>query len=376
VTAQLISVADGFHLYSEKFDRELEDIFAIQDELSLAILNAVKIRLFGAEKAAVLKRYTDNVEAYQLYLNARFHYNKYTPDAFMKAIEYLKEAIRIEPGYAIAYSSLSYCYLTLWYFNWMPAEHCLPQGLKAAQQSIQLDNQIAESHLSQGRVKLHYELKISEASIEYKRSLAINPNSAECHVQLGMCAALLGNYAEAKEHAEKAAGLDPFSLMNMWFISVIYWAAMDYKNVFAYAKRLVDMEPRFHAGHNMLGAYYLAEKRYDDAIIESELSVTINADMMSLQTLAHVYGAAGNKMKAGEVIERMKKIEGSETAGNAYLGIAYAALGELDTAFEYFDKAIDRHEGLVLWVKSSVMLIPGIMQDSRAKTLFKRLGMP
>lgn len=374
VTAQLISVADGFHLYSEKFDRELEDIFAIQDELSLAILNAVKIRLFGAEKAAVLKRYTENVEAYQLYLKARFHYNKYTPDAFLKAIDYLNEAISMEPHYAIAYSSLSYCYLTLWYFNWMPAEHCLPQGLNAAQQSIQLDNQIAESHLCQGRVKLHYEIKIREASIEYKKSLAINPNSAECHVQLGMCAAFLGNYAEAKEHAEKAASLDPFSLMNMFFISAIYWAAMDYKNALAYGKRMVDMEPRFYGGHHMLGACYLAEKRYDESIIEFELAVTINPDMISLQTFAHVYAAAGNKMKAWEVIERMKKIEGSETAGNSFLGIAYAALGELDTAFEYFNKAIDRHEGHVLWVKASVTLIPGFMQDSRANRLFERLG--
>ncbi|MBL7861824.1 MAG: hypothetical protein JNJ65_11735 [Cyclobacteriaceae bacterium] len=374
VTAQLISVADGFHLYSEKFDRELEDVFAIQDELSLAILNAVKIRLFGAEKAAVLKRSTDNVEAYQLYLNARFHYNKYTPDAILKAIDYLNEAISMEPHYAIAYSSLSYCYLTLWYFNWMPAEQCLPQGLNAAQQSIQLDNEIAESHLCQGRVKLHYEIKIREASIEYKKSLAINPNSAECHVQLGMCAAFLGNYAEANEHAEKAAGLDPFSLMNMWFICAIYWATMDYKNVFAYGKRMVDMEPRFFAGHNMLGNYYLTEKRYDEAIIELELSVTINPDIISLQGLAHAFAKAGHKVKAREVIERMKKIEGSESAGNSFLGIAYAALGELDTAFEYFNKAMDNNEGYLLWVKPSVILIPGFMQDSRATSLFERLG--
>ncbi len=374
VTAQLISVVDGFHLYSEKFDREMEDIFAIQDELSLAILNAVKIKLFGAEKEAVLKRYTDNVEAYQLYLQARFYYNKYTPDDFMKAIDYLHAAIRIEPGYAIAYSSLSYCYLTLWYFNWMPAEHCLPQGLKAAQQSIQLDNEIAESHLCHGRVKLHYEMKIREASIEYKKSLAINPNSAEWHVQLGMCAAFLGNYAEANEHAEKADSLDPFSLMNMWFISGIYWATMDYKNVLAYGKRMVDMEPRFYAGHHMLGSYYIAEKRYDEAIIELELNVTINPDMISLQGLAHAYAKAGHKVKAREVIERMKKNEGSETAGNSFLGIAYAALGEFDTAFEYFDKAMDRHEGYLLWVKPSVILMPEFMQDSRATRLFERLG--
>ncbi|MBL0025635.1 MAG: hypothetical protein IPO98_11865 [Saprospiraceae bacterium] len=106
VTAQLISVADGFHLYSDKFDRELDDIFAIQDEISLAILNAVKIKLFGIEKEAVLKRYTDNFEAHQLYLQGRYYYNMYNPQAIQQAIFYLEEAIKIDPGYAIAYSRL------------------------------------------------------------------------------------------------------------------------------------------------------------------------------------------------------------------------------------------------------------------------------
>jgi len=376
VTAQLISVSDGFHLYSEKFDRELDDIFAIQDEISLAILNAVKIKLIGKEEKAVLKRYTDNIEAYQLYLKAKYYYNKYTPDAFLQAIDYLNSAIEIEPDYAIAYSSLSYCYLTLWYFNWMPEEQSLPQALKAAQQAIQLDNQIAESHLSQGRVKLHYELNIKDALIDYKKALAINPNSAECHIQLGMCYAFFGNYTEAHHHAEKADSLDPFSLMNMWFISAIYWAAVDDKNLLAYSKRMIEMEPYFSAGQRMLAVYYLLQKRYDEAITKCEIAITINPDLIELQTLASVYGISGDKVKGREVIERMKEIKSSETSGNAFLGIAYASIGELDTAFEYFDKAFDCHEGFLLWVKPFGRLIPGFMEDPRAKSLFKRLGVP
>jgi adenylate cyclase len=376
VTAQLISVADGFHLYSDKFDRELDDIFAIQDEISLAILNAVKIKLIGQEEKAVLKRYTDNIEAYQLYLKAKYYYNKYTPDAFLQAIDYLNSAIEIEPDYALAYSSLSYCYITLWYWKWMPEEQSLPQALKAAQQAIQLDNQIAESHLSQGRVKLHYELNIREALIDYKKSLAINPNSAECHVQLGICYAFLGNYAEAHHHAEKADSLDPFSLMNMWFIGGIYWSFRDNKNQLAYGKRMVDMEPYFFGGHSMIAGYYLSEMRYEEAIIEYEMATKLNPDIFCLQALAYAYGFAGDKVKAREVIERMKKIEGSETSGNVYFGLAYMSIGEFDTAFEYFDKAFDCHEGYLLWVKPLGRLIPGFMEDSRAKALFKRLGVP
>lgn len=376
ITAQLIKVSDGFHLYSEKFDRELEDIFAIQDEISLAILNAIKIKLFGAEKDAVFKRYTDNFEAYQLYLQGRYYYNKYTPDAFIKAIEYLDAAIKIDREYAIAYSGLSYCYLTLWFFNWMPAEKCLPLGLAAAQQSLSMDAEIAESHLAIGRVLLHYEMKISEAAVEYKKSLAINPNSAECNMQLAICAVHLGNSAEAREHASIADSLDPFSLMNLWFIGAVYWAAGDLEKLFAYGKRLVDLEPYFFAGHIWLGTFYRETGRMEEAITEFELGVTLSTDILTLVNLAHAYGIAGEKMKAKAVIEKMKKIEGAEIAGNSYLGISHASIGELDTAFTYFDKAMDGHEGYMLWVKYFFRDVPEFMEDPRAKALFKRLGVP
>jgi serine/threonine-protein kinase len=375
ITAQLIHVADGFHLYSEKFDRELEDIFAIQDELSLAILNAIKIKLLGVDKEALLKKYTENIEAYQLYLKARFYYNKYTPDATLKAIEYLKEAIKIDPEYAIAYSSLSFCYMTLWYWNWLPAGKSLPQSFVAtAQQSLRMDDEIAESHLAVGRVLLHYEKKIVEAAVEYKKSLAINPNSAECHVQLGFCAVLLGQYAEANKHATIADSLDPFSLMNLYFISYIYWCADDHEKALSYGNRLVDMEPHFFGGHLALGLVYMATGRFDEAMAKLELSATMNPDMLTLNSLAAAYGVLGEKIKAKAIIEKMEEIEGIQIAGNNFLGMAHASIGELDTAFTYFEKAMDGREGNMIWVKISLRHNVEFMKDPRARRLFEQLG--
>jgi TolB-like protein/class 3 adenylate cyclase/Tfp pilus assembly protein PilF len=377
ITAQLIDVTDGTHLYSEKFDRVMEDIFAIQDEISLAILNAVKIKLFGANREAVLKRYTDNIEAYQLYLHARFYYNQYTPDAFIKAIEYLNAAIKTDPEYAIAYSSLSYCYLTLWFWNWLPADQCLPQGLAAAQQSLRMDSEIAESHLALGRVFLHYEMNIAEAAIEYKKSIAINPNSAECHAQLGMCASLLGNFEEAKEHANLAENLDPFSLMNLFFIAVPYWAAEDFEKLLVVGKRLVDLAPNFFAGHMWMGIAYQYLYNYEDAIAELELSVQLSPDMLlCLQSLGILYAFSGDTIKARAVIDRMKQIEGVDIVGNNFLGSMYASLGEFDTAFQYYEKAMANHEGNMLWVMGSLKPMPEFNADPRAKALSKKLGLP
>lgn len=374
VTAQLIRVADGFHLWSEKFDRELKDIFTIQDEISLAILKAIKVELIGEEEDAVLKRYTDNVEAYQLYLQGRFYYNKYNPEAFYKAIEYFKEAIAIDSNYAIAYSGLAFCYMNLTSSNWSPPDKSLPLAIEAANKALELDDEIAESHLNVGRIKLHFEYKIHEAEIEFGKAIAINPNSAEVHVQLGYCAALLGSTKQAIEHALKAQSLDPFSLLNLVYIGSIYWTVRDPEKVLAIGKRLMDMEPNFPAGHTYIGVYNQLLKRYGEAIPEFEMAVKLNPDLSNLGDLCVIYGVMGEKMKAREIIEKMRKIDGADIGGNTQLGRVYGGIGEWDTAFQYFDKAVENHESRVLWIKSDFQDLQMDMKDPRALRLLDKIG--
>jgi len=374
VTAQLIKVADGFHLYSEKFDRELEDIFAIQDEISLSILNAVKIKLLGAEKEAVLKKYTDNVEAYQLYLQGVFYYNKYSPDGFMKAIEYFEAAIVIDPNYAIAYSGMAFCSMNLFHFNWSPQENLAPKAIQAAKKALELDDKIAESHLNIGRIKLHFEFKPKESETIYKKALAINPNSAEIHVQLGFCAAILGNNKEALDYAKKAESLDPFSLLNLYYICTIYWAVDETEKLLAMGNRIVDMEPNFPGGHFCLGSAYGFKKRYEEAIHELEFAVKLHPDLFNLFGLGFTYGQMGEKMKALEIIEKMKKTEGADIAGNTCLGHVYVGIREWDTAFAYYDKAVENQDTLVNWAIFTLRNCNMDMKDPRVLRLLRKIG--
>jgi serine/threonine-protein kinase len=375
ITAQLIKASDGFHLYSEKFDRELEDVFAIQDEIALAILNAIKIKLFGPAKDAVLKKYTDNVEAYQLYLKALFYYNKYTPDAFMKAIDYFNQAISLDPNYAIAYSGLSYCYLTSWQWNWLPAEKTIPMALEAAHRSQVLDSEIAESHLAIGRMKLHYELHIPEALVEYKIANEINPNNAECLQQYSMCEVLLGNTKVAMELAHKAQSLDPFSLMNIVFANVSFWAAGNIEKTLENGKRLIELEPNFFFGNLWVGLAYMQLRKYKEALIEFKMAAQLNPGIYTLSNVGMAHAMLGEKSKALEVIEEMKKFESVEIGGNNYLGSVYVSLGDFETAFQYYDRAIENHEGHILWVKYLFRKMPEFLEDPRAKKLFEKLGL-
>ena len=375
ITAQLIKVTDDYHLWSEKFDRVPEDIFKIQDEISLAILDAIKINLFGAEKEAVLKKYTDDVEAYELYLKGRYYYNKLYPDAIKKAIEYFEAAIKIEPGYAIAFAGMSFCYNNLWAFDYLPPEQCLPQMIQAAQQALQLDNEIAESHLDMGRIKLWYEWNFTEATIEFRKAIGINPNNAECHVQLAFCAVFLDHYSEYIEHLKTAYSLDPFSFLNIYFIGAIYWMAGNFEKVLEFGRRSIELEPNFFGGHQDVGLALMGLNRCEEAITEFELAVLLNYSILTLHTQGWAYGMKGDKDKAMEVLEKMKKLEGDQTGGNVFFGIVYAAAGEFDNAFQYFDKAIKGHEGHMLFLKYWFRGFSEFKQDPRTKPLFEKIGL-
>lgn len=377
ITAQLIKVADGFHLWSEKFDRELEDIFDIQDEISLAILNAVKIKLFGAEKNAVLKRSTDNPEAFELYLQGRFYFNKWSgASGFNKAIEFYRAAIAIEPEYALAYTGLASCYLNLWFFSHIPPEQSLPELTRSALLSLELDDELAESHLAVARMKMYCDWDLTGAEISYLKALEINPKIAELHEQYAYCLGLSGDYTSAIKYATSAIGLDPFSLMNNFHLGSIYWMAGEHEKGIEQGKKLIELESRFWGGHCVVGANLMALKRFSEAMPELELAVKRNYSVFNLYYWGVGLALTGEKEKAREVLEKMEILRSTHSMGNFEIGFVYAALGESDTAFSYFEKAVSNHEGNVLFFKYNIKYHTQLEHDPRTKRLMQKIGLP
>jgi len=370
ITAQLIKVEDGFHLYSEKFDRELEDIFDIQDEVSMAILNAVKIKLLSSEKNAVLKKYTDNVEAYQLYLQGRFYYNKFTQDAVMKAIEYFDRSIAMDPNYAIAFSGKAYCYMLLNFFG-QPSENTISQALKAAQKSLDLDGEIAQSHLAVGRLKFHVDWNFKQAEAHFMKALSMEPNNAECHVQLAMLSTVLSNKEKAMNHMQIAVSLDPFSLMNLYMATIAPGMFGEMQTVLENGKRMIDLDSTFYGGHFWVGFSQIQLGRSQEGFVSLQLAVQLENDPITLSFLGSVYGFMGDKLKAQEVIKQLESMP-----ANGYIGDVYASIGELDNAFLFYNKAVEMHEGNMLWKKYSLLNIPEFQNDPRTRSLLKRIGLP
>ena len=349
ITAQLIKVADGYHLYSEKFDRELEDIFDIQDEIALAILNAIKIKLLEAEKRNLLKRYTDNPEAYQIYLQGRFHMNQFSgPDALKNGIRYYGEAIKIEPAYALAYAGIASSYLNLWLFNYLPPEQSLLQLKQAVQRAMELDNEIAESHYALANLKFWYEWDFKDALSLYQKAIEINPNMAEAHVWYAHCLNAIGQHTKGFEHAAIAYNLDPFSLINNFYVGWAYLHAGHHEKALELGKRMIELEPAFYSGHTIAGTALLIQKKYEEAQTELEIAAKLNYSFLTLEQIGVLYGMMGNEAKAREILKEMEVLGKTQPLSNYDKGFVHIFIGEYGLAAMHFEKGIELRQGLMI----------------------------
>ena len=373
ITAQLIEVANGYHLYSEKFDRELADVFAIQDEIAEAILNAVKVRLLKKAELAIHKNYSKNVEAYQFYLKGRYHFNRYE---WPLAIEAYRLAIGIDSEYAIAYAHLAICHHDLAFFNVDP-ERNISIAQEAADKALALDDESSDCQYAIGRLKMWHHWDFYSALEHLEKAVQINPNNADALTQLGRLYIKLKKAEQGITCLQKADELNPFSVVSLFYISAGYFDLGDYDMVHEYARRLISLDPNFPFGHAVMGVHYFYSNQLEKAVAAMELAVKMNGGLFALGHLANAYGTLGEIDKAKKVLETMHHITQGQKIGNAYFAVAHAGMGEWDQAFEYIELALQQHEGYCLELpRDFKWLYPEMLQDSRYLALVEKIGLP
>ena len=216
ITVQLIDASDGYHIWSERYDREMRDIFDVQDEITIAVVNALKLKLLGTDRSALLKKATANSEAFELYLRARAFWNKRTRDGFEKAIRHLEEAIELDSNYVLAYVGLADCYSFMAYFEWFAPAEMAPKAKAAVEKALELDPGLAECHTAMATFKLFFEFDFEAAEREYLAAIKISPNFPQAHYLYCSTLAAIGRLDEAIKEGEIAVGIDPLSpLANM-----------------------------------------------------------------------------------------------------------------------------------------------------------------
>ncbi|MFC2166282.1 protein kinase, partial [Acidobacteriota bacterium] len=385
ITAQLINVADGSHIWSERYDREMEDVFAIQDEISLAIVDKLKMKLVGQEKAAISKQPTDDLEAYNLYLKGRFFKNKFTDDGLTKAIDLFEKAVKKDPNFALANAELAETYF--WHatgFGVYSQKDYLPRAKDAALRAVELDPYLAESHTSLAWVATWYDWDRTRAERGFRRAIELNPNYAPAHFYYALYLALLEQkFDEAFIELNKAIDIDPFNMLFPTVEGYIYYSAGHEYSIDLLIEKtqmVLSLDPHYAAAHHMLADAYLftsineGKDLYDKAIEEYKEAIRLGGRCTNhLGELAVAYAASGQTGKAKEILKELEKRVELNQCESFWVAFIYSQMGQLDKAFECLERAYEEHESSLIWVIQ--LQIDIIRNDPRFSVLLNKMGL-
>jgi len=380
ITAQLINTADGYHIWSEVYDRKLEDIFEVQDEIARIITNKLREKLTNeGSKESLVKPPTENLVAYNLYLKGLFYWNKWTPEDRKKAINLFEEAIEKEPNFALPYSGLANCYSILGSTGQMDVKIAYPNAKKAALKALELDNNLMEAYLSLATVKLYYDSDDAAANELIQKALNLNPGAAVAHQNYANYLLLTGNLTgkltEAIKESELAVQLDPLSMPNNLFLGNVYLFDKQYDKALKQHDKILELDPKFRAALEAKGWAYIFKGDPEMAIkYFKKYQKLTDSPLKGVTGLGYAYAKAGQIDKAKQILNNLEKRERLEKDLNNSMDFAviYIALQDYDKVFYYFERAVVDRFGF-MFLKSHPMF-EEVRKDARFKKFMKKAG--
>jgi len=375
ITAQLVNVADGYHLWSERYDREMEDIFAIQEEISLSIVDKLKVKLLKEEKAKLVKRYTDDPEAYSLYLKGRYFWNRRYEGGLQKGIECFQEAIDKDPLYALAYAGIADCYNIFAHFGFLPPREGYSKAKSAVAKALEIDDTLAEAYASLGWIKTFYDWDWAEAEKAFKRALELNPNYAAAHYFYGLYLSITGHGVEAFAEVKKSVELDPLWLVVNAVLGLgLYWWRQ-YDEAIEQLQKTLEMDPNFAIAHFYLGLTYAVKERWEEAIASLKKFLNLwPGSPVAVGYLGFAYGMSGQEDEALSMLDQLSKLSQQRYVSSLYKALIYLGLGKKDQAFEYLDKAYDERESWMVTLKTAPFM-DTLRSDPRYEALLRKMGL-
>jgi serine/threonine-protein kinase len=376
ITAQLINVADGYHLWSERYDRELEDVFAIQDEISLAIVEKLKVRVLEDGKSSLFRRHAVDPEAHQLYLKGRFFWGKRSRESFEKSIECFKKAIGIDPHYAQAYAGMAVSYSDLPNYSTFPPAEAYPLAKEAALKALELNSNLAEAHTALGLILSDYEWDWVGAEREFKRAIELNPAYETAHHWYAFLLIYHLRVDEAVSEMRKAYELDPLSLVLNRNFGYLLYQARKYDEALKMLHKAAELDPAFTYTRFCMGLVYLRTGDYEKAIDvlqkERELMGVVNPIVVI--PLGTAYARMGDREKAEEILAGVEERMKHEYVSPFFLAQFYFTLGDLDTGFELLERAYTERDIILRQVKSFPME-DAVLADPRYHALVKKMNL-
>jgi len=378
ITAQLINVEDGFHVWSQKYDREMNDIFAIQDEIAISITENLKIALLQKDRDKITKSHTQDAEAYDLYLKGRFHLNRrgaYIP----AAIQYFQKAIDLDPDFALAYAGYADGYLVLANYGLVPPKLIMAKAKSAAEKAIQLDPSLSEPYCSLAFYYNLIEWNWGEARKNFLKSLELSPRNTQAHSWYGWNYLTLveGNFEEGNKHGEILVKLEPLSAYFNGSYSLILCTTGRLEQALEVCRAGMELDPNSFICMISEGNILLALERYEESIASFERTLKIsNRHHFAVNALIWNYHLTGNDEKARALMAELKEREKTEYIAKTFTAVSAAYLGNLDEAFDYLDKAYEDRDPILLNLKYEKWGPPEFRNDPRFQIMLERVGYP
>jgi TolB-like protein/tetratricopeptide (TPR) repeat protein len=375
VTARLIKVADGSSIWAGTFEDKFTDVFTVQDTIAQKVADALALRLNGEESKRLTKRYTDNVEAYQLYLTGRYHWNKLTPPEITKSIEFFKKAIDLDPTYALAYFGLADAYRALAPSSDVPPKETLPKAKAAARKALELDELLAEPHVTLSFIYSWFDWDWAGAEREARRAIELNPNLGFAHLAYAALLSHVGRDEEAVAEAARAHELDPLSLIINTLNGQYLISARRYDEAIARLKETLELDPNFWIADFMLGTALVEKRLYPEALSEFRKATELSkGNAEPIMMTGYTWAMAGDSAKARAVLAELKSLSGQRYVPAEHIAMLCSALGEKDEAFVWLDKACENREVRLCRLKVDPRW-ESIRSDPRFVAILKRIGL-
>jgi TolB-like protein/DNA-binding winged helix-turn-helix (wHTH) protein/Tfp pilus assembly protein PilF len=351
ITAELVQVSTDRHLWADTYESQIGDVLALQNRVSSAIVNEIRINLTPEDRERLSKAPSVAPEAYEDYLKGRYYWNKRTDENLTKAIGYFEDATRKDPHYALAYAGLSDCYaiISATIFGTVPSSVSAPKAKAAAQRALEIDPTLTEAETSLATVKFNYDWDWPGAAAEFDRAIHLNPSYATAYQRYSLYLMAMGRTRDSFEKINKARELDPLSISINFSLGWRLYMARQFDRAIEQIQNTIEMDPSYELSHLVAGQAYAQKGQFERAVAELRKAVDLShGTPMMVSALAYTYARSGNKTEAEKLLAQLSAQAKIQYVSPYYFAIVYAGLGENETALDWLDKAFaDRSNGLV-----------------------------
>jgi serine/threonine-protein kinase len=375
VGTELVDVVDGSQLWGEHYNRTTADILQVQEEIAHEIARKLKVRLTGNQKKKLTKRYTDNIEAYQLFLQGRYYWSRRTAEGIQGGIHYLQQAIETDPNYALAYAGLADCYIMAGFYDHLPPAEAFPQAKAAALKALELDDALAEAHISLAAIRTFYEWDWLDAERDFKQGIRLNADSVKGHHWYACSLTSQGRLDEGFGEIQLAHDLEPFSLIIIRDVGRHYYFLRHYDEAIEQTRKSLETDPSFFLAYFYLALALAQKGRFDEAVRELQRAVELSGGSISLTALlGHVQAVSGNREEAQAVLNELEDRSKQEYVSPFYFVLIYLGLDETERTFEWLERAYTERATQLVWLKVDPVF-DCLRSDPRLTELIERIGL-